>query len=207
VGRYSEACIVDDMVLVPLVVEENVMQLTFDETKATQIAARFLQLAGGRLQYLALIKLLYRLDREALNRWGMPVTTDTYVAMKLGPVTSHIYNLIKASSNSTHPTFWSSHIQRDEYFVSLVSEPGDSELSEAEENLAREIFEVDGTKDGFQLAEECHRDFPEWKNPGSTSTPITIGDILAALGKSEEDLAYSKDSISAQKALSSLLVS
>jgi uncharacterized phage-associated protein len=183
------------------------MRMTFDETKATQTAASFLRLAGGKLQYLALIKLLYKLDREALNRWGVPVTTDSYVSMKLGPVTSHIYNLIKESSSSAHPTFWSSHIQRDGYSVTLAAEPGDTELSRAEESLVREIFESDGDKSGFKLAEECHKDFPEWNDPGNSSSPITIQEILTALGKSEDDFAYSEAAIAAQNSLSSILTS
>lgn len=183
------------------------MQMTFDETKATQIAAKFLKLAGGRLQYLALIKLLYRLDREALDRWGVPVTTDKYVSMKLGPVTSQIYNLIKASADAPQPSFWSSHIQREGYSVFLVGDPSETELSRAEESLAEEIFNSDGAKDGFALAEECHRDFPEWMDPGASSVPITIAEILAVLGKSEDEVAHSKDSISAQRALSSMLKS
>ena len=62
------------------------MVMAFDEVKATQVAARYLRLAGGRLQYLALIKLLYKTDREALKRWGIPVTTDTHSSLKLGPI-------------------------------------------------------------------------------------------------------------------------
>lgn len=42
----------------------------FDEMKATQAAALFLELAGGRENYTKLIKLLYLLDREALIRQG-----------------------------------------------------------------------------------------------------------------------------------------
>jgi uncharacterized phage-associated protein len=167
-------------------------------------AAKFLKLAGGPVQYLALVKLLYRLDREALSRWGTPVTTDKYVSMKLGPVTSHIYNLIKSSGVSTQPTFWSSHIERDGYVVKLISDPLDSELSDAEDHLIREIFETDGYKDGFKLVEECHRDFPEWADPGTSSLPITIDEILSVLGKSEEEVGQSHSAIVAQRSLSSL---
>ena len=46
--------------------------------------------------------------------------------------------------------------------------------------LIAEIFSADGGKDRFILAEECHRDFPEWQDPGDTSTPIDISDIVAA---------------------------
>jgi uncharacterized phage-associated protein len=181
------------------------MQMTFDETKATQIAGKFLKLSGGKLQYLALIKMLYRLDREAISRLGVPVTTDRYVSMKLGPVTSHIYNLIKESSDSSSPTFWSTHIRKDGWDVVLVADPSDTELSQAEERLAEEIFYKDGAKGGFQLADECHKEFPEWEDPGNSSTPIYLESILSALGKSEDEWAHTETSINAQNALASML--
>ena len=69
--------------------------LRFNERRATEAAARFLRLRGGRMSYLKLIKMLYFLDREALLRWGRPVTTDRYVSMANGPVVSRIYDLIR----------------------------------------------------------------------------------------------------------------
>jgi hypothetical protein len=181
------------------------MQMTFDEAKATQIAGKILKLSGGRIQYLALIKLLYKIDREAINRWGVPVTTDKYVSMKLGPVTSNIYNLIKASAAEVAPTFWSTHISSQGYDVVLASDPSDTELSPIEEKLAEEIFAEDGGKDGFALADECHKEFPEWEDPGNSSKPIYMESILAALGKSEEDWAHAASSVSAQNTLRTML--
>lgn len=58
-----------------------------------------MKLAGRPVNYMALIKLLYKADREALRRWGLPITTDKYVSMAKGPVTSHIYDRIKAGAN------------------------------------------------------------------------------------------------------------
>src|SRR5580704_1592482 len=113
--------------------------------------------------------------------------------MKHGPVTSHIYDRIKASANSNgHPTFWAAHIQRStgQRDVALKCDPGASELSRAEENLIAGIFARDGSKDRFELADECHRDFPEWNDPGETSTPIDLSDIVSALGLSEEEAAH-----------------
>jgi uncharacterized phage-associated protein len=78
------------------------VKLAFDEVKATQAAALFLKLAGCPLNYVALIKLLYKADREAIRRFGLPITTDNYAAMKLGPVTSRIYDRIKMGY--PHPT-------------------------------------------------------------------------------------------------------
>jgi uncharacterized phage-associated protein len=185
------------------------MRPAFDEMKATQAAALFLKHAGGELNYLALIKLLYRADREAIRRLGLPITTDHYVSMKLGPVTSNIYDRIKASANpQARPTIWSTHIQksRDPNSVVLNSDPGDSELSPAEEKLIAEVFAIDGAKDGFQLADECHATFPEWGDPGESSTPIEISDIIEALGLSEEEAAHIESSVHVQRSAFRLAV-
>jgi len=179
------------------------VKLAFDEVKATQAAALFLKLARRPLNYVALIKLLYKADREAIRRFGLPITTDKYAAMKLGPVTSRVYDRIKASANpNAHPTFWASHIQRsnDPREVVLKCDPGESELSKVEENLIGEIFAMHGAKDRFELADECHRDFPEWNDPGDTSTPIDISDIVSALGLSEEEAAHVATLIEVQRA-------
>ena len=181
----------------------RVVKLAFDEVKATQAAAAFLRLAGAPLNYMALIKLLYRADREAFRRCGISITTDKYVSMKLGPVTSNIYDRIKASSNpNAHPSFWSAHIQQGAapYSVALQVDPGSSELSRAEQKLIEEIFAADGHKDGFALADECHRDFPEWNDPGESSSPIDISDIIAALGLSEDEALQIESLIDKQRA-------
>jgi len=184
------------------------MNLAFDEVKATQAAGLFMKLAGGALNYMALIKLLYRTDREAFRRCGLSVTTDKYVSMKFGPVTSNIYDRIKASLNpNAHPTFWSAHIQRtaDPYVVALRMDPGTSELSCIEEDLIKEIFAVHGRKAPFVLADECHRDFPEWDDPGESSSPIDISEILAALNLSEDEVAHIESLVDKQRAAFSLV--
>src|SRR5947209_17144171 len=98
--------------------------LRFDERRATEAAARFLKLRGGRMKYLKLIKLLYFLDREALLRWGRPVTTDRYVSMYNGPVVSRIYNLILEEPAPGTDSIWRRHISAaTEWEVTLIAEP------------------------------------------------------------------------------------
>jgi hypothetical protein len=129
--------------------------------------------------------------------------------MKLGPVTSNIYDRIKASANpQARPTIWSTYIQRSLVANSVVlkSDPGDSELSPAEEELIAEIFAIDGKKEPFQLADECHTDFPEWRPPGESSTPIEIADIVEALGLTEEEAAHVESSVHAQRSAFRLAV-
>ncbi len=69
--------------------------MRFDEQKVTEAAAFLLELRGGRMHYIKLLKLLYLADRKAFAQWGIPISNDNYVAMDNGPVPSQTYNLVK----------------------------------------------------------------------------------------------------------------
>lgn len=159
--------------------------LRFDEAKATQAAGYFLRLRGGQMHYIKLIKLLYLLDREALKRWGVPVTTDRYVSMDNGPVTSRILNLI--TEDRLKPT-WSQYISAPlgEYEVKLIKDAPTDRLSRAEEKLIREIFETYGHRNRWELIDNVMHKLPEWQDPQGSSIPIAIRDILKATGERDE---------------------
>jgi uncharacterized phage-associated protein len=165
------------------------MKLRFNEAKAAQAAARLLKLRGGRMSFLKLIKLLYIVDREALLRWGRPVTTDQYVSMDKGPVLSKIYDLITDEPVAGVPTVWYSLISRpDQYEVSLLQDPPPSEeLSPAEEQLIDEMFSQLGAKSRWELVEISHT-LPEWKNPEGCTIPIQYEDILRAGKKPQNEI-------------------
>ena len=108
-------------------------RLRFNEKKATQAAARLLRLRGGRMSYMKLIKLLYLADREALLRWGRPISTDRYVSMDHGPVLSRVLNLTSDGDDPECPSVWAESISApSNYEVELKGEAGNDELSEGE---------------------------------------------------------------------------
>jgi uncharacterized phage-associated protein len=131
----------------------------FNEKKATQAAAQFLDFRGGHMNYMKLIKLLYMLDREALLRWGRPVTFDTYFSMRLGPVLSDVHDLITEPQDpDLGPSFWSAHISEpSHYSVGIVDDPGSDELSEAEMKLIEEIWNEYGHFAPFDLVNHLHK--------------------------------------------------
>ncbi len=153
--------------------------LPFDEMKATQAAARFLMLRGEKMSYMKLLKLLYMADRTALLRWGKPITTDRWVAMKYGPVLSNVYSLIVDEQAAQSSGIWSHYISSPErYEVSLLQEVSNDKLSVAEEKLIDEMYESYGHYSRWDLVEHLHKVLPEWKSPGDTSVPISLRDIL-----------------------------
>ena len=167
------------------------MQLRFDEVKATQIACMFLRLRGGRMHYIKLIKLLYLLDREALDRWGIPVTTDHFASMDHGPIVSRIFNLI----TDDKPTpVWGKYVSAPlgDHEIELRKDSvpiSTDRLSVAEENLVREIFEQFGHRNRWDLINNHMHKLPEWRDPEGSSIPIHIRQVLMALGHNRDDIA------------------
>jgi len=141
------------------------------------------------MSYLKLIKLLYLLDREALLRWGRPVTTDRYVSMDNGPVVSRIYDLIREEPPPGTNPIWRHYISApQDYEVALVAVPETDELSRAEEALIEEIFAKFGKMTRWDLVQVSH-EFPEWQDPNGSAIPIQYRDILRAGNKTETEIA------------------
>jgi len=165
------------------------MVLRFNERRATEAAARLLKLRGGRMSYLKLIKLLYFLDREALLRWGRPVTTDRYVAMNNGPVVSRIYDLIREEPAPGTDSIWRHHISAPQgWDVALLADPEAEELSRAEVGLIDEIFASYGKMTRWDLVRISH-EVPEWQDPNGSAIAIEYRDILRAGNKTESEIA------------------
>jgi len=169
----------------------------FNEKKTTQAAARFLALADGRMNYMLLIKLLYLLDRRALSQWGRPVTGDDYFSMKYGPVLSEVLDLITDMPDPTGASYWAKHISDPvHYVVELTVDPGDDELSEAEEEVIEAIFKKFGGYNQFDLATRLHQMLEEWHPVEHGRIPITYGDILKAIKKPPEEIAAIEEELS-----------
>jgi uncharacterized phage-associated protein len=163
--------------------------MLFNEAKATQAAARILKNRGGRMSYMKLIKLLYLADREALARWGRPITTDSYVSMKHGPVLSQVLNLITEGEDPAFgQSIWSKYISEPEHFdVTLNEEPSGDLLSEAEDELLDETFNRFGHLNRWKLVALVHQ-LPELKDPNGSAHPIEYADILKAQNKTPEEI-------------------
>jgi uncharacterized phage-associated protein len=172
------------------------MRLRFNEAKATQLAGALLSLRGGSMSYLKLIKLMYLVDREALLRWGRPVSTDSYVSMNKGPVLSATYDLMTDGPTPGTKSVWAEFISAPEnYNVRLLKDPLTDELSRAEKQLIEDIFAQHGKKSRWEIVDWMHENLREWTNPEGTSLPIEMRDILVAGHKSQVEIAAIEDEL------------
>ncbi|MCK4999318.1 MAG: hypothetical protein KAS23_07280, partial [Anaerohalosphaera sp.] len=75
-------------------------------------------------------------------------------------------------------------ISKENYFIQLVDNPGIGKLSKYEIELLQTICIENRNLDEWAMVEKTH-EFPEWKinDPGESSKPISLTDVLTALGK------------------------
>ena len=188
-----------------LLLEDKGLYLQFNEKKATQAAARFLRQSGGHMNYMKLIKLLYLADRGAFLRWGRPISGDKYFLMRLGPVLSEVHDLITEVPCPDERTFWRDYISSpSEYEVQLKQDPGNDELSRAEEGLIDEVFAAYGHYEPFALVEFLHRTLPEWKEIKSGRLPLEYREILQLGGMPAEAIEEIESELDSLRLVSSM---
>ena len=125
----------------------------FNDKRVTQVAARFLQLECKPMKYMKLLKLLYIADRKAILQGKKPFSGDEYYSMKLGPVLSNTYDLIK------HPdgmSYWHGHISIQGYYASLIKVPSSDSLSRFAERIIGETYKTHSALDEWQISQLTH---------------------------------------------------
>jgi uncharacterized phage-associated protein len=172
-------------------------RVMFREDKATQMAAHILEMSGGKIDYILLLKLLYYADKEMLVRRGRPITYDQWCSMRFGPVLSKTYDLIKAAREPSDDSYWGRHIRTESYCAVLVESPGSDTLSPAEESIIEAVFKEHGSKEVWQVIQETHN-LPEWTDPGESSIPISYDDVLKVGGFPSGVIAEIREHIAEQ---------
>ncbi len=168
------------------------MRYFFDERKTAQAAAYLIQLHGGQLNYMVLIKLLYLADRESWIENAQPITGDSMVSMPHGPVLSRILDLINMGKEDSRE--WFNYITESDGFnvSSVESDPQNDELSRYELKLLNRINDQFGNLNKWALRDYTHT-LPEWEDPNGSSYPISPVDILKDARSPEEIKKIAKE--------------
>ena len=168
------------------------MSFPFQIPKATEVAAAFLEKAGGTINVMKLIKLIYLLDRQSIAARGIPVLGGWYVSMKNGPVTSEVLDLINSGRLGMQPDkTWTEHIgARREYTVALLKPAARQRLSDLEVEMIDQLWQEHGKQDQWELMEWCHAHCPEWSEISGGYQPIELSRLTDALGKTREQYAH-----------------
>jgi uncharacterized phage-associated protein len=163
------------------------MELRFDFDRSLEASAYLLQLGGGSMEYIRLLKLLYIAERELLAEEALPMTGDIYTAMDYGPVLSTVYDIIL--DKNWQGAEWHKFIRRTGYSINLAADPGFDHLSASVVTKLREVHARYSEMNVWDLVKVTHT-FPEWKKnyPGSGCRSIPLEDILEGMEAEEGTL-------------------
>lgn len=173
-------------------------QALFSEAKAAQAVAYLLGRAGGSIELLKLMKLMYLSERLSYEEYGEPMTGDMGYSMPHGPVLSHAYRFVGA--REAPQGIWATFVgQRDGNDITLaegadVRPEALRALSPADMRLLDEVWERFGGMTGSQLRRYTHDHCPEYEDPtlrGAKRKLIRPLALLKAVGFDQEQaMAY-----------------
>ena len=146
--------------------------------KSIQAIDLILNLSKNReIAYIKLIKLVYLIDRAFIQLHGKSLTGDRYVSMRLGPVTSDIYNYIKdlkiypKDTNKKPMDYWENYFQiSDNYYIQATKERNShlilsNTLEKEEKIIINEAVECFKDYDYKQMINYTHENCKEWIDP------------------------------------------
>lgn len=160
----------------------------YEVERAAQILAYFaLQAKGRALNILKAMKLVYLADRESIRRFGEPMLEEPRYSFPRGPVNHMTYEL--ATKRDGHPAEWSRYLHsrangNDIAVRGNVVFSALGELSEDDVECLDAVWREFGWMDEHVLCAWTHKpeNVPEWSNPHGGRKPISLADMLAAVG-------------------------
>lgn len=182
----------------------NIKMPKYNEGKATQVAALLLKQSNCSMDLLKFMKIMYNIEREALERWSFPVTYASICSMPDGQILSETFDNTKPHNPSV---FWDEYIvtDRSQNTVSLKKSCLTGKLCRAEISLIKEIYNRDKDKSPIQLRNEHHK-YPEYVDPGRSMIPTDYAKLLKVLGKTPEQISAFKNDMCGEAYLEELVV-
>jgi uncharacterized phage-associated protein len=121
---------------------------------------------AGRKDKISIIKLLFLADKYQILRIGRTITGSNYYAMKMGPVSSEVYDILDriegrpSGYNKCDVDTNSISLENGKY---SISEPIEyDELSQSDEDAIKYVCDKFGNMGSWDLVKYTHK-FPEWE--------------------------------------------
>lgn len=141
------------------------IHLRFDYKKATQAINFFATKAGGYINKMKAIKLIYFADRYHLRKFGRPITNDEYFAMPYGPVNSGVKEIAENSDflAANEQEYASIFLKiPNQYGVRSIHPVEGKVFSESDVEALSFAWDTFGKYNQYELADLSHN-YPEWK--------------------------------------------
>lgn len=160
----------------------------FRSRKAAQLCAWFATRAGGPIEKLKLIKLVYLSERMHLSTYEDSMLRDELYSLPHGPICS---STLDGVNGVIHKEIWDDFIARNGNIVVSIKEFERSELddlSDIEIDIAEEIWSRFRNMTASQIRNYTHKNCSEYTEIESGRLPISYRDVLKAVGSDNADI-------------------
>lgn len=161
----------------------------FKIEKAGQAARFFITQAGGRIDKLKLVKLLYLVERENMARYDAPMTYDELYSLPHGPVGSASLNGLDGALAGSETWDRITTYGKQDVHSARASREELDELSNADLGVLEHVWASFGHMSASQIRNWTHNpaNCPEYTEVVGARLPIQYEDVLKALGKDDAE--------------------
>ena len=164
---------------------------SFDLEKAKAVILYTLSKLENK-DFLHVFKVMYFAEQEHLVSYGSPITEDSYVAMRNGPVPSILYDLFKAIRGDGFRSreaedFYAAFKVNGNYIIEALQAPELDYLSQSEIKCLDSSIHKNGNLPNGELIEKSHD--AAWKQ-ASPNNEIGIIAMAMAGGADEDAVSY-----------------
>lgn len=155
--------------------------LGFDHLKSVQMIAYLVRKAGGTIEKLKLIKLIYLAERRSFERRGRPMNFDSYSSLPHGPIASSALNGI--DHKFIRPEWDALNLAPNKRDVTIQQDVSDDRLSRSDRAILDATWDEFGGMTASKIRNWTHKHCPEYVEVGpSSSLPIDITEIFEQVG-------------------------
>jgi len=182
------------------------MKTHFDIHKAAQTAHYFISRAGGEMEILKLVKLIYLADRHSLQKRRIPVVGGSYFSLKHGPVTSEVLDLINDGTRDENSPWELLISDRAQHRVATTNSLAEYDaLSASEQQMLEEVWQQFGAQGKWDLVEWTHRHCEEWSDPRGGRIEISARRLAESFAWPRAEVDDFEAELAAQNRLQEIL--
>lgn len=175
------------------------IRYNFNEEKTINVVLYIAEKLKRR-DFHKIFKILYFSDREFLNRYGVTITGDTYIAMDAGPVPTKTYDMFKIVRGDSYmqdtKNLGKYFAVSNWMFILPLQKANLDNIASAEKDIVDAMISRYGDMSYDEIKEKSHD--VAWRST-ARDYPISFESMALESGMDAEDIPYLEESAMLQK--------
>lgn len=175
------------------------IRYNFNEEKTINVVLYIAEKLKRR-DFHKIFKILYFSDREFLNRYGVTITGDTYIAMDAGPVPTKTYDMFKIVRGDSYmqdtKNLGRYFAVSNWMFILPLQKANLDNIASAEKDIIDAMISRYGDMSYDEIKEKSHD--VAWRST-ARDYPIAFESMALESGMDAEDIPYLEESAMLQK--------